>query len=154
MVLAALFAVLSSVSFGVSDVLTGAALRRHNTAALTLVGTADRARRRRDGRRRATRGVPAGPGCGVAAGALGALAVLAFYTALQRGSTSVVAPVAACGVLIPVLAGLLQGQDIGWRAGAGPWRRSSASWSSAAPGKGEPSPARPRSAAGRRPGSV
>lgn len=117
---AALLAVLSSVSFGVSDVLSGAAVRRHSTAALALwaqlTGLAVLA---------ATVAVlrPAASGAsliwGAAAGALGALAVLTFYTALQRGTTTVVAPVAGCGVLIPVLAGLLGGESVGWRAGAG-----------------------------------
>ena len=42
--------------------------------------------------------VPAGLVWGAGAGALGAAAVLAFYTALQRGGTTVVAPIAGSGV--------------------------------------------------------
>ncbi|CAA9232585.1 MAG: hypothetical protein AVDCRST_MAG52-1183 [uncultured Blastococcus sp.] len=120
MSIAALLAVLSSVAYGFSDVVVGAAVRRHSTAALALwaqltgllvlavvVGI-----RRPD--------VVAGSvAWGAAAGALGAAAVLTFYTALQRGSTAIVAPIAGCGVLIPVLAGLAGGEDVGWRAVAG-----------------------------------
>lgn len=118
--LAALLAVLSSVSFGVSDVLSGVALRRHSTAALALwaqltglalVGVAVAAVRPEAAQGSLT--------WGVAAGALGAAAVLTFYTALQRGSTTVVAPIAGCGVAIPVLAGLVSGEALGVRAVVG-----------------------------------
>ena len=117
---AALFAVLSSVSFGVGDVLSGVALRRHTIAALAmwtqltglvLIAVIVAVVR--------PTALQSGLVWGAAAGALGALAVLAFYTALQRGNTTVVAPVAGCGVLVPVLAGILRGEDLSWRAAAG-----------------------------------
>lgn len=42
---------------------------------------------------------------GIAAGALAACGVLAFYTAMQNGPISLVAPVAASGVAVPVAGG-------------------------------------------------
>lgn len=48
---------------------------------------------------------------GVAAGVVGPLALLAFYRALALGTMGVVAPVAALGVAVPVVAGLLTGED-------------------------------------------
>jgi drug/metabolite transporter (DMT)-like permease len=117
---AALFALLSSVSFGVSQVLSDAALRRHTTAALALwaqlTGLVVIAVVVAVVRPKAPL---AGLAWGGVAGAVGALAVLAFYSALQRGSTTVVAPIAGCGVLVPVLVGVLRGETVGWRAGAG-----------------------------------
>jgi drug/metabolite transporter (DMT)-like permease len=56
---------------------------------------------------------------GAGAGVVGAVGVLAFYTALQRGRTSVVAPVAGTGVLLPVLAGVIVGEPLSWRTGLG-----------------------------------
>jgi drug/metabolite transporter (DMT)-like permease len=50
---------------------------------------------------------------GVAAGVVGPLALLAFYRALALGTMGVVAPVAATGVAVPVLAGLAQGERPG-----------------------------------------
>ena len=50
-------------------------------------------------------------GTGVAAGVVGPLALLAFYRALAVGTMGVVAPVAALGVAVPVVAGLAQGED-------------------------------------------
>jgi drug/metabolite transporter (DMT)-like permease len=49
----------------------------------------------------------------VAAGALGALALTAFYRALAIGTMSVVAPVSATGALVPVTVGLLAGDRPG-----------------------------------------
>lgn len=51
-------------------------------------------------------------GWGAAVGAVGALGTLAFYRALATGPTSVVAPVAASGVLIPVVVDLLRGDSL------------------------------------------
>lgn len=45
----------------------------------------------------------------VAAGLTGPLGLVFFYTALARGTMGVVAPIAAMGVVVPVLAGLLAG---------------------------------------------
>lgn len=47
---------------------------------------------------------------GVAAGLVGALALIAFYSALAGGTMGVVAPIAAVGVVIPVVAGLSRGE--------------------------------------------
>ena len=118
--LGVLLAVLASVAYGLSDVLSGTVVRRHSTASLALwaqvtglvvLGLAVAVRR------------PdlAGPAVawGLGAGAVGAVGVLAFYTALQRGRTSVVTPVAGAGVIVPVVAGLLAGDPLGWRAGVG-----------------------------------
>lgn len=49
-------------------------------------------------------------GWGVAVGVVGALGTLVFYRALATGPTSIVAPVAASGVLIPVVVDLLRGE--------------------------------------------
>ncbi len=46
----------------------------------------------------------------VAAGLVGLVALGAFYRALAVGTMGVVAPIAALGALVPVLAGLLQGE--------------------------------------------
>jgi drug/metabolite transporter (DMT)-like permease len=47
---------------------------------------------------------------GVAAGAAGGSALLVFYRGLAEGAMSVVAPVAACGALVPVVAATLRGE--------------------------------------------
>jgi uncharacterized membrane protein len=112
-------ALLASVGHALSDVLSGTVVR-HATASLALwaqvtglvllSGAA------------AARGPEvSGPGVswGVCAGVVGALGVLAFYTALQRGRTSVVAPVAGAGTVLPVLAGVLGGDALSWRSGLG-----------------------------------
>lgn len=108
-----LLALSASVAYGVSDVLGGAVVRRHATAAVALwaqttglavllVLTA------------VVRPAPSSAPVlwGVGAGLVGALAVLAFYTALQRGRTSVVAPLAGTGVVVPVVAGLAAGESL------------------------------------------
>jgi drug/metabolite transporter (DMT)-like permease len=46
----------------------------------------------------------------IAGGLTGAIALSAFYTALATGTMGVVAPIASCGVLVPVLVGLLDGE--------------------------------------------
>ena len=115
-----LLAVVASVAYGVSDVVGGAVVRRHATAALALwaqstglavllvAGAVVRPTLS-----------PGAVGWGLGAGAVGALAVLAFYTALQRGRTAVVAPLAGTGVVVPVVAGLAQGEQLGVRSGLG-----------------------------------
>ena len=50
---------------------------------------------------------------GMAAGLAGLLALTAFYRALATGTMGVVAPIAALGVVVPVLAGLLAGEQPG-----------------------------------------
>lgn len=118
--IAILLAVLASVGYGVSDVVSGAVVRRHATASLALWAQATGLAVLGVGAVVLRPEVPL-PGIvwGAAAGVLGALAVLAFYTALQRGRTAVVASVSGSGVVIPVLAGLIGGDPVGWQAGAG-----------------------------------
>jgi drug/metabolite transporter (DMT)-like permease len=62
---------------------------------------------------------PAGYAWGLAAGAGSGLALLLFYRALAEGTMSVVAPVAACGAVVPVLAALVCGEAPGTLAGLG-----------------------------------
>jgi len=50
---------------------------------------------------------------GVGAGLCGAIALLLFYRALAIGTMSVVAPVSACGAVVPVLVSLAQGERLG-----------------------------------------
>lgn len=115
-----LFAVAASVGYGVSDVVSGAVVRRHSIASLALwaqlaglvvLGLAAVVRQ--------PEASPVGFAWGAVAGAVGAIAVLAFYTALQRGRTAVVTSIAGCGVIVPVLAGLVRGEAIGLLAGIG-----------------------------------
>jgi drug/metabolite transporter (DMT)-like permease len=119
-VLGAVLAIAASVGYGVSDVVSGSAVRRYSTASvalwsqlvgLTLLAVAALVLR-------PTVSWPA-VGWGLGGGALGAVALLLFYTALQRGPTAIVAPVAGSGVVIPVVAGLLGGEPVGWRVGVG-----------------------------------
>lgn len=49
---------------------------------------------------------------GLSAGVLAACGVLMFYTALQNGPVSVVAPVSATGVVVPVVGGLFLGEHV------------------------------------------
>ena len=49
---------------------------------------------------------------GLAAGALAAGGVLSFYTALQNGPISFVAPVSSTGVVVPVAGGLMLGEHV------------------------------------------
>jgi drug/metabolite transporter (DMT)-like permease len=119
-VLGVVLAIAASVGYGVSDVVSGSAVRRYSTASVALwaqlVGLALLAVAAL-----ALRPAVSWPalGWGLGAGALGAVAVLLFYTALQRGPTAIVAPVTGSGVVVPVVAGLLGGESVGWRAGAG-----------------------------------
>jgi drug/metabolite transporter (DMT)-like permease len=62
---------------------------------------------------------PAGFAWGLAAGAGSGLALMLFYRGLAEGTMSVVAPVAACGAVVPVLAALLRGETPGAVAGVG-----------------------------------
>jgi drug/metabolite transporter (DMT)-like permease len=110
-------AVVASVAYGLSDVLSGSAVRRYSTASVALWS-------------QITGLVPLGLaavlarpvltwpaiGWGLAGGALASVALLLFYTALQRGRTAIVAPVAGSGVAIPVVAGLLGGEPLAWPA--------------------------------------
>lgn len=110
--MSAALALLSSLLWGTSDYLGGTASRRLPAAVVVLgsqacallllvpavlvLGGGP------------VRNVLAG---GIAAGALGALSLLAFYRALAIGTMGVVAPVAALGVAVPVAAGLVSGES-------------------------------------------
>jgi drug/metabolite transporter (DMT)-like permease len=48
---------------------------------------------------------------GIAAGATGYVGLLSFYTALARGTMGVVAPVTALGAIVPVVFGLIEGDQ-------------------------------------------
>lgn len=114
MTTAVLLAIAASVGYGVSDVLSGIAVRQHTASSvalwvqvLGLLGLVTAVL--------VLRPEPTVPALawGGAGGVLGGVGVLAFYTALQNGPTSVVAPVAGTGVLIPLVIGLLTGDDPG-----------------------------------------
>ena len=105
-----LLALLSSALWGVADFLGGTASRRlralvvvglsQGAALLVLVPLVLVAGER-----------PASVWAGVGAGALGVVGLGAFYTALARGTMGVVAPIAALGAVLPVVAGLVQGEQ-------------------------------------------
>ncbi|GAB4448032.1 MAG: DMT family transporter [Chloroflexi bacterium OHK40] len=57
--------------------------------------------------------VVSGAWWGVAAGLCGGLALVLFYRALAIGTMSLVAPVSACGAVVPVLVGLARGEALG-----------------------------------------
>jgi drug/metabolite transporter (DMT)-like permease len=61
----------------------------------------------------------AGYAWGLAAGAGSGLALMLFYRGLAEGAMSVVAPVAACGAVVPVLVAPLRGEPPGALAGLG-----------------------------------
>jgi drug/metabolite transporter (DMT)-like permease len=118
--LGVVLAVVASLAYGLSDVLSGSAVHRHSTASvalwsqltgLALLGLGALV----------VRPALSWPvlGWGLAAGALAAVALLLFYTALQRGRTAVVGPVAGSGVVVPVVAGLLGGEPLAWPAALG-----------------------------------
>jgi drug/metabolite transporter (DMT)-like permease len=65
------------------------------------------------------RPVAAGVAWGVVAGVGSGLALVLFYRGLAEGTMSVVAPVSACGAVVPVAAALLTGDRPGALAGAG-----------------------------------
>lgn len=110
--MAAVLALLSSLLWGTADFAGGILARRLNAVAVvawsqlaglvtvTLVVLAT--------------GAWTGPTdwlwWSVAAGVFGPLGLVAFYTALATGTMGVVSPIAALGAVVPVLAGLLQGE--------------------------------------------
>jgi len=115
---AALLALLSSLLWGSADFLGGTISRRHRAA--LVVGASQAA------------GLLAIAVVAVAAGALGddtgylpwavlsglagVVGLVSFYAALAAGTMGVVSPIAALGVVVPVLAGLAQGErPAGWQ---------------------------------------
>ena len=111
--MAAVLALAASLLWGTGDFLGGTLSRRLHPAAvmrvtqlLALVGLLAIA---------AVAGeLDAGGGYvgwGLAAGAVGTIALGSFYAALAGGTMGVVAPVAACGVVVPVGVGLAAGES-------------------------------------------
>ena len=118
---AAVLALASSLSWGLSDFLGGFQSRRHallavlllsqSTAfAILVVAVLAGAPTEHD----TTATVVA-----ASVGALGLLGLVAFYRALAIGTMSVVAPISATGVAIPVFVGLLSGERPGALQAAG-----------------------------------
>ena len=66
-----------------------------------------------------TRPTPAGLAWGLVAGVGSGCALVLFYRGLAEGTMSIVAPVSACGAVVPVAAALLTGHRPGALAGLG-----------------------------------
>ena len=110
--LAAVLALLSSLSWGLSDFVGGLQSRRHAVLAVLVLS---------QGLALAILVVAVLAGAptehdttatlwAAGVGGLGMIALGSFYRALSIGTMSVVAPISATGVAIPVLAGLLSGE--------------------------------------------
>ena len=113
--LAAVLALASSLAWGLSDFLGGFQSRRHallavlllsQGLALTLLVVAVLAGAPTEHDAEST-------AWAAAVGTLGLLGLVAFYRALAIGTMSIVAPISATGVAIPVLVGLLSGERPG-----------------------------------------
>jgi drug/metabolite transporter (DMT)-like permease len=114
-VVAAVLALASSLSWGLSDFLGGFQSRRQHVLAVLLVSQAFAfavlviavlagAPTEHDG---------AATAWAASVGVLGLIALSAFYRALAIGTMSIVAPISATGVTIPVLVGLASGERPG-----------------------------------------
>src|SRR5919112_5451050 len=106
----ALLALLASAAFGTSDFIAAITSRRISPIAVALwsqfaSAIALVAALALSGQRLGASGVT----WGVASGVVAAFGVLVFYRALATGPTSVVSPIAAGGVAVPVLVGVLGG---------------------------------------------
>ena len=119
--LAPLLALLASFTWGSSSYLAGVESRRHSVWHVTTLSQIAAA---------AVAGVavlvvrqsPPGwldTGVLLVAGVLTAVGLVAFYRALAIGTMSIVAPIIAAEVLIPVVAGLMRGERPGPQAYAG-----------------------------------
>jgi drug/metabolite transporter (DMT)-like permease len=112
-VVTALLALLASLSWGTSDFMGGVVSRRvrplvvvaiaHVIAAVTMLVVAVATH---------SFGVPLGylPWA-LAAGAVGLVALVAFYGALSTGTMGIVAPIAGTGAVVPVIFGLASGES-------------------------------------------
>ena len=114
--MSAALALLASLLWGSADFLAGRASRRHPAALVAFVGQAIGLV--------ALAVIVGFHGVNTAAllpgalsGAVGVMAVLAFYRALALGTMSIVAPIAASSAIIPVLWGVADGE----RPGALQW---------------------------------
>jgi drug/metabolite transporter (DMT)-like permease len=109
-------ALLASLLWGTADFLAGRASRSHPATLVALVGQAT-------GLLvlaavLAARGLDADALLpGALSGLFGVVAVVAFYRALALGSMSIVAPIAATSAIVPVIAGVIDGE----RPGALQW---------------------------------
>jgi len=105
-------ALLASLMWGTADFLAGRASREHPAAMVALVGQAI-------GLIALTlillvRGADGGAVVpGIFVGLFGAVAVLSFYNALAVGTMSIVAPIVATSAIVPVLAGVFDGERPG-----------------------------------------
>jgi drug/metabolite transporter (DMT)-like permease len=107
----AVLALLTSVAYGTSDFVAGITSRRISSVdvalwsqvagAVPLVAALALSGQRPDA---------SGLAWGAASGVVAALGVLVFYRALAIGPTTVVSPIAAGGVAVPVLVGALGGE--------------------------------------------
>jgi drug/metabolite transporter (DMT)-like permease len=109
--ISALLALLASAAFGASDFIAAITSRRISPIAVALWSQLAGAAAllvalTLSGQRPEVSGIAWGAGSGVVA----AVGVLLFYRALAIGPTSVVSPVAASGVAIPVLVGVFGGE--------------------------------------------
>ena len=114
--MAALLALMSSLMWGAADFLGGTASRQRAAWQVvvwsqTIAGLVLVAAVLGSG---AYRAVPFGPWFwwALLAGALGGAGLLTFYAALAQGTMGVVSPIAAMGVLIPLIVGLASGERL------------------------------------------
>jgi drug/metabolite transporter (DMT)-like permease len=113
--LAAVLALASSMSWGLSDFLGGFQSRRHHVLAVLLVsqGVAFAVLVAAVLAGAPTEHDAASTAWAAGVGALGVIALASFYRALAIGTMSIVAPISATGVSIPVLVGLASGERPG-----------------------------------------
>ena len=113
--MAAVLALLSSVWWGSADFLGGTLSRRHR--ATLVVGYSQAAGLVSIGVVAAVAGAygddPAYLPWAVLSGVAGVIGLVCFYAALAAGTMGVVSPIAALGVVVPVLAGLARGERPG-----------------------------------------
>jgi drug/metabolite transporter (DMT)-like permease len=120
-VVAALLAIASSLSWGLSDFLGGLLSRRHHLVAVMLLSQAVAlailvaavllgAPTEHDA---------AATAWAAGVGALGLLGLIAFYRALSIGTMSIVAPISATGVALPVIVGVATGDRLSTVVSAG-----------------------------------
>ena len=108
-------ALMSSVLWGFSDYFGGVKSRSFPVPVVLAGRTARRWRSCSSSSRRAARGRRTRSTCspGSAAGLVGIVGLSAFYRGLAIGTMSIVAPIAATGVSVPVIAGLILGDEPG-----------------------------------------
>lgn len=112
---ALLFALASALAWGISDFLGGYLSRRLRTITVIAVSQMCGLAAIVCACALTGKGFPSETASMVAfgAGLTGAAGLGAFYQALSIGTISLVAPIAATGVVVPVLAGLLAGEAVG-----------------------------------------